>query len=133
MANLPISSIGPASAGQDVAASRAYSATRISSAAQEFESVLLGQWLQAAESSFGSAPGGQDDADAGGEQVQGFAVQQLAGRLAGSGGIGIAKLVQNALAKFSAEPSARHDNSIPRSVQTSSDWISQSRRTANGY
>ena len=133
MADLRISSVDPTSAASDVASSRAHCATRISSAAQEFESVLLGQWLQAAESSFGSAPGGQEDADAGGEQIQGFAVQQLAGRLAGSGGIGIAKLVQNALAGFSAEPSASGDNLIPRSVQTGSEWISQSRRAANDY
>jgi len=75
--------------------------SKLSSAAQEFESVLLGQWLQNAESSFGSVPGGDDDADSCGEQMQGFATQRLAGQLTASGGIGIARLVEGALLKAS--------------------------------
>jgi Rod binding domain-containing protein len=67
-------------------------------ASQEFESVLLGQWLQGAENSFGSMPGEQDD-DAGDSQMREFATQHLATELARSGGIGIAKIVEGALIK----------------------------------
>jgi Rod binding domain-containing protein len=75
--------------------------TRISGAAQEFESVLLGQWLQEAETSFGTVPGADEDSDSCGEQMQGFAVQRLAGQLSAAGGIGIARLVEKGLVKAS--------------------------------
>lgn len=65
-------------------------------ASQEFESVLLGQWLQAAEASFGSVPGNEDD-DVGSSQIKEFATQHLAAVIAKSGGIGIAKIVESAL------------------------------------
>lgn len=74
---------------------------KLVSAAKQFESVLLGQWLQEAESSFASVPGGEENTDSGGQQMQGFATQQLATGLTASGGIGIAKLVQGALARAS--------------------------------
>ncbi|MGI4756694.1 MAG: hypothetical protein ACRYGF_07590 [Janthinobacterium lividum] len=74
---------------------------KLATAAKQFESVLLGQWLQDAESSFASVPGGDEDSDSGGQQMQGFATQQLATSLTAHGGIGIAKLVQNALARAS--------------------------------
>ena len=68
--------------------------------------MLLGQWVQGAESSFGSVPGGDEDEDAGGEQMQGFGVQQLATQLAAKGGIGIARLVEKALVKASVQQSS---------------------------
>ena len=71
--------------------------TSLTRTAKEFESILLGQWLQGAESSFGTVPGGEDDSDAGEEQMKGFAVQQLAKSFSDSGGVGIAKLVLKAL------------------------------------
>ena len=77
---------------------------KLMSAAKEFESVLLGQWLQGAESSFGAVPGGDDDQDAGDEQMKGFAVQQLAKSFSDSGGIGIAALVSKALAHSASGP-----------------------------
>lgn len=72
---------------------------RMAAAAQEFESVMLGQWLQSAESSFGSAPGGSEDEDQGGQQMKSFATQQLASQFAAQGGIGIAKMVLAGLTK----------------------------------
>lgn len=73
--------------------------------AKEFESILLGQWLQGAETTFGSVPGGEDDQDAGDEQMKSFAVQQLAKAFSDAGGIGIASIVAKALAhSASAEP-----------------------------
>lgn len=72
---------------------------KLSHAAVEFESVLLGQWLQSAQKSFATVPGSEDDEDAGGDQMLGFATQQLAQSIAKSGGLGIAKLVEHALEK----------------------------------
>ena len=80
----------------------AMSPGKLDSTAKEFESVLLTQWLQAAESSFGSVPGGDDDQDSGGEQMKSFGVQQLATALSNAGGIGIAKMVSRALSKAGA-------------------------------
>ena len=71
---------------------------RLSSAAKEFESVLLGQWLKDAESTFGSVPGSEED-DAGGQQMKDFAMQHLATEITDRGGIGIAPMVESALAK----------------------------------
>lgn len=64
-------------------------------AGKDFESILLGSWLQQAEQSFAKVPGGdgQDDEDAGKDQFQGIAMQALAGSLTASGGIGIAKMI----------------------------------------
>ena len=69
---------------------------RASSAAKEFESILLGQWLKDAESSFGRVPGSEED-DACGEQMKEFAMQHIAIDLTNRGGIGIAPMVEKAL------------------------------------
>lgn len=75
--------------------------TKIEKSAKEFESILLGSWLQQAEQSFGSLPGGDDDddADAGKEQFQGMAMQSLGTSMTASGGIGIAKMISKQLHK----------------------------------
>ena len=77
---------------------------------KEFESILLGQWLQSAESSFGSVPEGEDESDAGEEQMKGFAVQQLAKSFSDSGGIGIARLVLNELDHSTSASSSVHES-----------------------
>lgn len=69
---------------------------KVANASREFESVLLGEWLQQAEESFGSVPGQEDD-DAGAGQVKNFAMQHLAQEITKSGGIGISKIVEEAL------------------------------------
>jgi Rod binding domain-containing protein len=74
------------------------STARLTSAAKEFESVLLGQWLKDAESSFGSVPGSEEE-DSGGEQMKEFAMQHMATEITNRGGIGIAPMVEKALAK----------------------------------
>lgn len=68
-------------------------------AGKDFESVLIGNWLQQAEQSFATVPGGdgQDDHDPGKDQFQGIAMQALAGSLTASGGIGIARMITNSL------------------------------------
>lgn len=68
-------------------------------AGKDFESVLLGSWLQQAEQSFATVPGGdgQESEDAGKDQFQGIAMQALAGSLTSSGGIGIARMITHSL------------------------------------
>jgi len=73
-------------------------AARLTSAAKEFESILLGQWLKDAESTFGSVPGSEEE-DQGGEQMKEFAMQHVATEITDRGGIGIAPIVAKALAK----------------------------------
>jgi Rod binding domain-containing protein len=74
---------------------------KIEKSAKDFESILLGSWLQQAESSFGSVPGGdgEDDEDPGKEQFQGMAMQSLGASMTASGGIGIAKMISKQLHK----------------------------------
>ena len=75
--------------------------SKIEKSAKDFESILLGSWLQQAEQSFGSLPGGDDDgdADAGKEQFQGMAMQSLGNSMTAAGGIGIAKMISKQLHK----------------------------------
>lgn len=73
-------------------------AAHLTSAAEEFESVLLGQWLKDAESTFGSIPGGEED-DPGGDQMKESTMQHLASEITNRGGIGIAPIVEKALIK----------------------------------
>jgi Rod binding domain-containing protein len=82
-------------------ASAATENSKIEKSAKDFESILLGSWLQQAEQSFGSLPGGDDDedADAGKEQFQGMAMQSLGNSMTAAGGIGIAKMIAKQLHK----------------------------------
>jgi Rod binding domain-containing protein len=72
---------------------------KIDKAGKDFESILLGSWLQQAENSFGTVPGGdgEDDDDSSKDQFQGISMQALAGKLTASGGIGIAKMISSHL------------------------------------
>jgi Rod binding domain-containing protein len=74
---------------------------KIEKSAKDFESILLGSWLQQAEQSFASLPGGDDDgdADAGKEQFQGIAMRSLGDAMTAAGGIGIAKMIAKNLHK----------------------------------
>lgn len=74
---------------------------KIDKSASDFESILLGSWLQQAEQSFASLPGGDgdEDGDSGKDQFQGIAMQALGTSLTASGGIGIAKMIAKNLHK----------------------------------
>jgi Rod binding domain-containing protein len=74
---------------------------KIEKSAKDFESILLGSWLQQAEQSFASLPGADDDGDAdpGKEQFQGLAMQSLGNSMTAAGGIGIAKMISTQLHK----------------------------------
>jgi Rod binding domain-containing protein len=65
---------------------------KIQKGSKQFEALLLGGWLQQAEHSFASVPGGDDD-DSQRDQVMSFGVQSLATFMAGSGKFGIAEMV----------------------------------------
>jgi len=68
---------------------------KINKAAHDFESILIGQWLEEAKKSFASVPGGDPDAtgDPGHDQLQSIAMQSLAQHMSKSGGLGIASMI----------------------------------------
>jgi Rod binding domain-containing protein len=72
---------------------------RIDKAARDFESILIGQWLDQAEKSFGSVPGVDPDqqSDSTREQFQSLACQSLAQGLSRNGGFGIAQMISKQL------------------------------------
>jgi len=71
---------------------------KIDKSAQDFESMLLGTWLQQAEQSFATVPGADQEEDgAQRDQMLSLGVQSLAQSMAASGGIGIAKMIARAL------------------------------------
>ena len=87
---------------------------KIEKAGKDFESILLGNWLQQAENSFATVPGGdEEDSDAGKDQFQGIAMQALAGSLTKNGGIGIAKMITQHL-RASDAGAADHATKPPR-------------------
>src|SRR5271157_1786551 len=65
---------------------------KIQKAAHDFETVLLGHWLEQAQESLASAPGGdEDDEDGTRSQFQAIGMQSLATAITQAGGIGIAR------------------------------------------
>ncbi|MDQ2844712.1 MAG: hypothetical protein M3Y72_27455 [Acidobacteriota bacterium] len=70
---------------------------KIDQSAQQFESILVGTWLNEAQQSFASVPGGDTDRDAGGDQMMSLGVQSLSNSLAASGGLGIGKMIAKAM------------------------------------
>ena len=122
--------VGPRSAVNAApAATGTQNTARLKAAAREFESVLVGQWLQNAESSFGSVPGGDEDADTGGDQMQSFGIQQLAGQLTASGGIGIARMVEQALTKAAGQQRAGAEG--PEATAASAENAARGQRAAS--
>jgi Rod binding domain-containing protein len=71
---------------------------RIEKGAKEFESMLLGTWLQQAEQSMATVPGAEDEEDSAGKnQMMSLGVQSLSTALVASGGIGIARMISKAM------------------------------------
>lgn len=93
--------------------------TKIEKSAKDFESILLGSWLQQAEQSFGSLPDGDDDedADSGKDQLQGLAMQSLGASMTAAGGIGIAKMISQQLHKAEEARVAVTDQAHPSVTQ----------------
>ncbi|HEY0794404.1 MAG TPA: hypothetical protein VGD64_01360 [Acidisarcina sp.] len=85
---------------------------KIEKSSRDFESILLGTWLQQAEQSFAQVPGGDgedEDADPGKGQLQEMSVQSLAGALTASGGIGLAKMIAAQLEKSELAQASKVD------------------------
>ena len=72
---------------------------RIAKAARDFESILVGQWLEQAEKSFATIPGGNPDDEnvAGHDELMSVAVQSLSEGLSRAGGLGLSKLIAKGL------------------------------------
>lgn len=72
---------------------------RIDKAAKNFESLLIGHWLEQAEKSFASVPGTDPDQkdDSSRDQFMSIACESLAQGLSRTGGFGIAALISKRL------------------------------------
>jgi Rod binding domain-containing protein len=73
--------------------------SKIDKAAHDFESILVGQWLEKAEKSFATVPGTDPDQnqDSGRDQFQSIACQYMAQGLSKNGGFGIAAMISKHL------------------------------------
>jgi Rod binding domain-containing protein len=94
---------------------------KIDKAGRDFESILLTSWLEKAEASFGSVPGGdEDDAeDPGKGQLQSIATQALGSAMAASGGIGIARMITEHLkASAASVPGTQRHAGLPHRRET---------------
>jgi len=100
---------------------------KIDKAAKDFESILLGEWLEKAEKSFASVPGSDPDQqnDSGYDQFQSISCQFLGEGLSKAGGIGIATMISKHLkAKESVQNTAETAKTPdPRPVSSPSGTV----------
>ncbi len=95
--------------------SRSGEKAKIEKAGKDFESVLLGSWLQDAEKTFATVPGGdEEEGDGTREQFTGMAMQQLATSLVSAGGIGIARMIAGHLEAAATQSSAKSEASTAK-------------------
>ena len=108
---LPTLALGiTSSVGRETSAlTRAHSLTsasapdKIKRSAQDFEAILLSQWLEQAREAFAGVPGGDEDNDDPAQgQMMGLGMQALASAVTKSGGIGIARMLERYLDKQDA-------------------------------
>lgn len=100
--SLVVQSLSQASANQGIKDLKAETTDKekIEKSARDFESILIGQWLDQAEKSFATVPGSDpDQTDPGHDQLQGIATQSLAQAMSKSGGLGIAAMIAKGLEK----------------------------------
>lgn len=76
-------------------------------AAEQFEALLIGQLLRAARESSGSGGWLGTGEDRSSESIAEYAEQQVAGLLSSSGGLGLARLIQQGLTRNSSSRPAR--------------------------
>ncbi len=86
--------------------------TKIDKAAHEFESLLVGQWLEKAEKSFATVPGSDpdQDQDASHDQFQSIACEFLSKSLTQGGNFGIARMISKHLTETAARQAQAADN-----------------------
>jgi Rod binding domain-containing protein len=91
---------------------------KIEKGAREFEAMLLTTWLQQAEQSMATVPGAEDDEDAPGrEQMMSLGVQSVASSMAASGGIGIGRMIAQAMHSMADKADAeskKHDENATK-------------------
>jgi Rod binding domain-containing protein len=82
--------------------------SKIDKASHDFESILVGQWLEKAEKSFATVPGEDPDQnqDSGHDQFQSIACQYLAQGLTKNGGFGIAAMISKHLTSVATSQSS---------------------------
>ena len=92
-------------------------ASKIEKSARDFESILVGQWLEQAEKSFATVPGDDPDKknqDAGQDQFRSIAFHSLAEGLTKAGGFGIASMITRHLeAAEIKQPRPNESNPTP--------------------
>jgi Rod binding domain-containing protein len=110
IANLATSSSSLTQAKSDLAVrdlrnSSTKDASKIDKAAHDFESIMVGQWLEKAEKSFASVPGTDPDRDqdSSHDQFQSIACESLAKGLGKTGSFGIAAMISKHLAASAAK------------------------------
>jgi Rod binding domain-containing protein len=107
-------------------------AGKIDKAARDFESILLGEWLEKAEKSFATVPGSSpsDNTDPGHDQFQSIGCQFLGGALAKAGGIGIASMISKHLkateADRAAAQAASHEGNQGNQIRAGGASLSRS-------
>jgi len=116
---VPLSPVAPFSPGNPTAPPLAESLAgslsgtrdrgKIGQSARQFEAQLLTSVLASLEKSFGSVPG--SDESGVGAQYRSLATQSLAAAWAEAGGVGIARILTNALLKTSLPKTSREDGS----------------------
>lgn len=86
---------------------------KIEKSAKDFESILVGQWLEQAEKSFATVPGDdpdKKDQDVGQDQMRSIAFHSLAEGLTKAGGIGIAAMISKHLEAAEAKQNSRDES-----------------------
>lgn len=94
-----LSSARSSEAVQTLRAAQAQDPKKIDKAARNFESLLVGHWLEQAEKSFATVPGTDPDQqdDSSRDQFMSIACQSLAQGLSRGGGFGIAAMISKRL------------------------------------
>src|SRR6202453_5230095 len=79
--------------------------SKIDKASHDFESILVGQWLEKAEKSFATVPGSDpdEDKDSARGQFQSIACQFMAQGLTKNGNFGIANMISKRLTAIAAQ------------------------------
>jgi len=81
--------------------------SKLKSYAHKFEAILIGKWLEEAESSFAKLPGDDEDADdPGHDQFRSLGLQFMAEGISAAGGLGISAMILKDLQKHQAKPHA---------------------------
>ncbi len=99
-------------------------ASKIDKAAHDFESILVGQWLEKAEKSFATVPGSDPDEskDSARDQFQSIACQFMSQNLTRNGAFGIAAMISKSL----TAAAANHPTDDPKETANISSTVTVS-------